>query len=631
MNLKKEDFRESIEELMSKNNSCGIDGVMINEFPEYWELNGEKICTLLNEGTYRPSPVLLEEIIFKYGKKRMISKFTSTDRIILDLLKERLTPIFNKEFSEYSYAYIPDKGTQEAAQHAANLIENGKKFVAELDIKDFFDNINLQRMEHFLKTRISDNNLLKIIHNYLYIDVVVDGHKQRKTIGLVQGSPLSPLFSNIYMMAFDAFLESKYEFCRFADNINVYCESTEEAQKAYTEVSTYLKTKLTLNCNLKKSGVYPAATRSFLGYTFKEDSQTHAVTILRANHEEKIYYGSWHPSAIQKIDQNYHIVTDGILNRKDFSILFESEEKKIFIPIEACASINVYSNVIFGKSFLEYVNRRKLAVNFFDKYGNFVGSFHSAEHYKRSSVLLKQVICYTDVKRRVALAIKIETASLHNQRENLRYFYKHNKTETLKAAIDYMSGCIDEMKKAMDVEHLLTIEARAKQKYLQSFDEMIDDKEFPFKKRTKRPPQNAVNAMISFGNTFLYRRIANDIYKTALDIRIGIVHSANNRSESLNLDIAEIFKPIIVDKAIFTAIHNQEIHRQAHFEVTDEGGIYLNNVGKKIFIRELEQKLNSKLSVNGQRITYDRIIKNEVRKILCYMESEEPYKPFKYT
>lgn len=220
---------------------------------------------------------------------------------------------------------------------------------------------------------------------------------------------------------------------------------------------------------------------------------------------------------------------------------------------------------------------------------------------------------------------------MHNQRENLRYFYKHSKKESLKKAIEVISDYMSQMKTAKDINQLMMIEARAKQQYLQTFDDMIDNEEFTFEKRTRRPPKNEINALLSFGNTFLYRRIANEIYKTALDIRIGIVHSSNNRCESLNLDIAEIFKPLIVDRAIFSVIHNLQLHSNMHFETTEEDGVYLNNVGRRIFIRELEQKLNIKLSVNGQRITYDRIIKNEIHKILCYIEKNEKYKPFKYT
>lgn len=626
-----DDFAKSIKILHQKKNSCGIDDIFINQFDDFWKLNKDSIVSQVNSSSYKPSAVLMEEIVVKSGKKRMISRYTCTDRVILDILKRKLVPVFDKTFSEHSFAYRENKGVYEAVKYAAKLIESGKKFVAEIDIKDFFENINLQRLEHFLSSKLSDQDLNQLIHRYLYIFTVIDGKKTRKTVGIIQGSALSPLFSNVYMADLDEYMESKYLFCRFSDNINIYCDSEEEAYKAFNDVTHWLQGKLGLKYNSDKSGVYPSLDRRYLGYDFKLSKGTKTISVCRHNYEKPNYFGSWHCSAIQKIDRNYHIINDGVLNKKDFTILFENDEHKMYIPIETCTSINVYSNVILGSSFLQFINSKGLNVNIFDKYGNFIGSFHSEQHYKRSVTLLKQASIYNDEKNRLMICIKIETASLHNQRENLRYFNKHKPSESLKTAIDFMSDCISEMKQSRSVNHLLTIEARAKQRYLQEFDEMIADDRFQFKKRTRRPPMNEVNAMISFGNTFIYRRIANEIYRTALDIRIGFVHAANSRSESLNLDIAEIFKPIIVDRTIFTVIHNLQINNKEHFEKEDNGGIYLNNVGKRIFIRELEYKLSSKISVDGQKLSYDNLMKEEIHKIVKLVQDNEKYKPFKYT
>lgn len=626
-----DDFAKSIKILHEKKNSCGIDNIFINQFDDFWKLNKDSIVSQVNSNSYKPSAVLMEEIVVKSGKKRMISRYTCTDRVILDILKRKLVPVFDKTFSDHSFAYRENKGVYEAVKYAAKLIESGKKFVAEIDIKDFFENINLQRLEHFLSSKISDQDLNQLIHRYLYIFTVIDGKKTRKTVGIIQGSPLSPLFSNVYMADLDEYMESKYLFCRFSDNINIYCDSEEEAYKAFNDVTHWLQGKLGLKYNSDKSGVYPSLDRRYLGYDFKLSKGTKTISVCRHNYEKPNYFGSWHCSAIQKIDRNYHIINDGVLNKKDFTILFENDEHKMYIPIETCTSINVYSNAILGSSFLQFINSKGLNVNIFDKYGNFIGSFHSEQHYKRSVTLLKQASIYNDEKNRLMICIKIETASLHNQRENLRYFNKHKPSESLKTAIDFMSDCISEMKQSRSVNHLLTIEARAKQRYLQEFDEMIADDRFQFKKRTRRPPMNEVNAMISFGNTFIYRRIANEIYRTALDIRIGFVHAANSRSESLNLDIAEIFKPIIVDRTIFTVIHNLQINNKEHFEKEDNGGIYLNNVGKRIFIRELEYKLSSKISVDGQKLSYDNLMKEEIHKIVKLVQDNEKYKPFKYT
>ena len=116
-----------------------------------------------------------------------------------------------------------------------------------------------------------------------------------------------------------------------------------------------------------------------------------------------------------------------------------------------------------------------------------------------------------------------------------------------------------------------------------------------------------------------------------MDIRIGFVHATNSRTETLNLDIAEIFKPIIVDRAIFTIIHNMEISKDEHFEKDENGATLLNKVGKRIFIKELEKKLYQKVKIDGIKRTYDAIIRNEIQKIIRVVKNDEKYKPYKYT
>lgn len=626
-----ENLQVSVNSLLEKNDSCGVDGIFVSDFQEYWKLNKSKILDSILKGQYKPAAVQQTEILKKNGKKRTISRYTCTDRVILDVLKRELTPMWESDFSKCSYAYQENKGVQSAVNQAAQFIERGGKWVVEIDIHDFFDTINLERMESMLRKRIKDEELMKLIHQYLYIMVEDDYKKSRNTLGLVQGSPISPLCSNIYMMEFDRYMEQRYHFCRFSDDINIYCDSEEKARLAAEDTKEYLQKKLGLTCNNEKGGIYPSMTRKYLGFEFYCVKEKTRVYVRRAKKESDQFYLHWHTSAIQKIDRNYHLINDGILTKKDFTILFENEEKKYYIPVETCNSINIYSNVTFSSSFFEYANQRHLKVNIFDKYGEYVGGFCTASHYETGKTMLKQALLYNDLDKRLAIAKNIELASLHNQRENLRYYNKHKKSDMLKLAIEQMSNCMSEMKACSDLEQLLLIEARAKQKYLQAFDYMVDNKDFIFEKRTRRPPQNEMNALISFGNVFLYRRIATEIYKTPLDIRIGFAHATNNRSESLNLDIAEIFKPIIVDRAIFTAIHNMEITSKEHFEREGKNGVYLNKEGKRRFIHELEHKLYQKLSVNGATMTYDTLIRNEIRKIVRMVQQGEKYKPFKYT
>lgn len=193
-----------------------------------------------------------------------------------------------------------------------------------------------------------------------------------------------------------------------------------------------------------------------------------------------------------------------------------------------------------------------------------------------------------------------------------------------------MSVYIKQMNESKSISELMLIEARARQNYYQSFNVIMDNPDFVFEKRTRRPPQDPINAMISFGNTLLYQRIANEINRTSLDIRIGIVHAAGSRPESLNLDLADLFKPILVDRTIFTLVNRNELDRSDFIEVEDDG-IYLSKSGKKTFIKEFENKIFQKVNIDGESRTYDYIIKREIQNLKKYYEMQEKYKPYKYT
>lgn len=624
-------MQESVQRLVSKKHGCGIDGIATNQYMRYWRINKNRILKDLRKGRYMPQPVLLTDIWKSNGGKREIAKYTCTDRVILDVVKRALAPVLDKYASKYSYAYQEGKGVEEAVKQAAIYIEEGKRYVLEIDIKDFFDNINLERLERMLRNYIGDEKLWQLLHRYLYITVVDDYMRKTKTLGLVQGSPISPILSNLYMEEFDRYMEKNYAFCRFADDINVYFETEEEAIEANIIIREYLCSKLGLECNEKKSGVHEAIKRPFLGYEFYQMKCSPQVYVRRSTKGKKEIYRNWHKTALQKTGEDYHIVNDGILGKHDFSLLFENPDSKVYIPVESCNSINIYSSVMFGSNFLQLMNEKNLVLNIFDKYGRFIGTFHTYNHSRTGKILLQQVSIYNDAKRRLEIAKKLELASIHNQRENLRYYYKHSRNMELQTAILELTKSMNEIKDAESVEAMLLVEARARQSYLHQMDSMIRNDEFLFDKRTRQPPENELNALISFGNVFLYQRIATEIYKSPLDIRIGILHATNSRPETLNLDIAEIFKPIIVDKTIFRVIHNLEIQAKKHFERKDENVVYLNKEGKKVFIRALEQALERKITVDGQQMSYRALIRLEIRKYCDFVENGTKYKPFKYT
>lgn len=275
------------------------------------------------------------------------------------------------------------------------------------------------------------------------------------------------------------------------------------------------------------------------------------------------------------------------------------------------------------------MNQVGLNVCLIDKYGEKIGSFVPQNNRRNIKTELKQLRIYDSETERLAMARKIEIAGISNIRANLRYYERRKTSKELQENVDVMSACIKQMNEAKSINELMLIEAQARQRYYQCFNYILDNKDFQFEKRTRRPPQDSINAMISFGNTLLYQRIANEINRTSLDIRIGIIHAAGSRQESLNLDLADLFKPILVDRAIFTLINRKVISSSDFIEV-ENNGIYLSKSGKKEFIKEFENKIYQKVKIDGIDRTYDYIIKREIQNLKREIETGEVYKPYKY-
>lgn len=176
----------------------------------------------------------------------------------------------------------------------------------------------------------------------------------------------------------------------------------------------------------------------------------------------------------------------------------------------------------------------------------------------------------------------------------------------------------------------MILEAQARQKYFWCFNVIINDPDFLFSGRNKRPPKDPINALISFGNTLLYQRFEYYIANlSSLDIRFGIVHNSYHRTQSFNLDLADLFKPVLVDRTIFTLINRNMINAKSDFEEKN-GGIYMNQSGKRKYLEEFDRKLNQQMRIKDSTKSYDMLMRDEVRKVENYFKNGQPYKPYKY-
>lgn len=198
-----ENLQRAFESFEGKRDSCGADGVMVSDLPEYWNANQVVIKDTIYSGNYSPGIVKQREIVSKIGKHRIISQINTIDRFLLRAMAQVISGRLDSEFSEYSYAYRENKGTLAAAEHAAFCMQEGKRWSAELDIQHFFDCIPHDRLIKKLRRYVKDEKVMNLILSFLHCTIEDDYRISQKTLGIVQGSPLSPVLSNLYLNDLD--------------------------------------------------------------------------------------------------------------------------------------------------------------------------------------------------------------------------------------------------------------------------------------------------------------------------------------------------------------------------------------------------------------------------------------------
>ena len=324
--------------------------------------------------------------------------------------------------------------------------------------------------------------------------------------------------------------------------------------------------------------------------------------------------------------ETVYIFTSGVLKRKDNTLFFESAEGKKFIPVEQVKEIFVFGEFDINKRALELLAKKEIILSYFNYYGYYVGSFYPREHYNSGYMILKQSQAYLDNSSRLYLAKQFVMGAVKNCLKIMKYYNRREKDlEMFITEIEELAEKIDDQH---DVETLMSVEGRAKKAYYGAFNIIIDNPEFSFNARSKRPPKDYINALISFANSMIYTGVLSEIYQTHLDPRIGYLHTTNFRRFTLNLDVAEIFKPVIGDRTIFSVL-NKNIITENDFD-KELNGIMLNEKGKRKFLKHYEERLKQtiKHSKMKKNVSYRRLMRLELYKLEKHLMGEEEYKPF---
>ena len=267
--LDRENLNLAYKRVKKNGGSHGVDGMKVDELLPYLKQHGEDLKQSLLEGKYRPQPVRRVEIPKPEGGKRLLGIPTVVDRMIQQAIAQVLSPIFEKEFSNYSYGFRPGRNAHQAINQAEQYINEGYNVVVDLDLEKFFDRVNHDKLMYLLAKRINDKRVLKLIRSYLESGVMLGGLSSPTREGTPQGGPLSPLLSNVMLHELDRELERRgHRFCRYADDCNIYVKSKKAGNRVMNSVSQFIEKRLKLKVNRDKSAVDYPTNRKFLGFSF---------------------------------------------------------------------------------------------------------------------------------------------------------------------------------------------------------------------------------------------------------------------------------------------------------------------------------------------------------------------------
>lgn len=329
--------------------------------------------------------------------------------------------------------------------------------------------------------------------------------------------------------------------------------------------------------------------------------------------------------------KTYYLFNPGRLSRKDNTLKFVPVDENgvegtpKYIPVEGVSDLYCFGALDANSALYNFLGKQQIGVHFFDYYEHYTGSFLPKEYLLAGKMQIEQTKHYLSKTKRLAIARKFVEGAAFNIVKNLRYYQSRGKD--LQAHIDTVASFAVSIAQTSEIDQLMGVEGNIRQVYYDAFDLILND--FAMNGRSKQPPKNEVNALVSFGNMMCYSLCLGQIYHTQLNPTISFLHEPGYRRYSLALDLAEIFKPILVDRVIFKVLNKKEIQAK-DFDV-QVNSVVLKDAARKIFVRAFEERLNETIKHRalGRSVSYKHLVKLECYKLTKHMLNMEEYKPFK--
>ena len=315
--------------------------------------------------------------------------------------------------------------------------------------------------------------------------------------------------------------------------------------------------------------------------------------------------------------KNFYLLSEGILKRKENTIYFVNEKGSKPLPINKIYSLYAYGQITISSQVINLFAKEGIPIHFFNFYGYYNGSFYPREKLLSGDLVIKQAEHYIEFSKRLKLSKLFVEGAAKNILKVLSYYKIENN----------IKQTLTELNNAKSIAEVMNVEGRIRAEYYNYFDDILPD-EFKMEGRSRQPPKNMINSLISFGNSMMYSTVLTELYNTQLNPTISYLHEPSERRFSLALDLSEIFKPFIVDRVIFYLVNKKMITKKDFNQ--DLNCCLLNDKGRATFIKEYNKRLETTIKHKdlGRKVSYQRLIRLEAYKLKKHMLGMETYDPF---
>ncbi|MEO0827713.1 MAG: CRISPR-associated endonuclease Cas1 [Cyanobacteria bacterium J06642_9] len=630
--------------------AAGVDGMTVDLFTGIAREQIRQLYQQMRRERYVASPAKGFYLAKQSGGRRLIGISTVRDRIVQRYLLQSIYPKLESAFSEATFAYRPGLSIYAAVDRVMERYRHQPAWVVKADIQQFFDRLSWPLLLHQLDQLDLSAAWVQWIEQQLKAGIVLNGQFCRLSQGVLQGSILSGALANLYLNDFDRrCLEADIALVRYGDDCVAVCQSYLEATRSLSLMQDWVEA-LCLSLHPEKTQIIPPGEAFvFLGHRFHNgdvEAPQRQKAEGKGQKKAPLQFGPPKACSIVKTPKQIAAQSSDEYWREGMTTLYVTDQGaylrvkhqqfQVFLASDLRCSVpasRINHVVLFGccnvsHGAVRLALQRRIPLLYLSNKGRYFGRLQTTGQ-ARLDYLIQQVHKAQDPEFVRTQASSIIVGKLHNSRILLLRLNRRRKTEKATQAIATLADLIQTVPAAESVESMLGYEGTGANLYFQAYASLLKGK-FEFEKRTRRPPTDPVNSLLSLGYTLLSQNVHAMVEGVGLHTHFGNLHTPQNNRPSLVCDLVEEFRAIAVDSLVAYLI-NSKIFNPEDFTPADErGGVYLHADAMKRFLKHWEEKLQQSVTHphTGYKVSYRRCLELQVWEYVACLMGEQPvYRP----